>query len=152
MRATGLILGSCALFALQCGPTAAAGPCTTKIDGLTKVMSTKDAGAGPTSGSTASPSTRSPSGDGAQHPPTAAMSEATKGQATSSADVRRQMAGQPTAAEQKGATGSATQQAGGTTNTMEAGVALDRARALDKQGKEAECMQAVQEATRLSGS
>lgn len=151
MKATGLILGSCALFAMQSGP-AAAGPCTTKIDSLTKVLSAKDAGAGPTSGSTASQSTTSSSGERAQHPPTAAMSEATKGQATSSEDVRRQMAGKPTAAEQKGTPGSATQQAGGATNTMEAGIALDRARALDKQGKEAECMQAVQEATRLSGS
>jgi hypothetical protein len=150
MKATGSILGSCALFVVQCGPTAA-GPCTTKIDGLTKVLSAKDAGSGPAANSTASQSTSS-SGERAQHPPTAAMSEATKGKATSAADVRRQTAGQPTAAEQTGTTGSATQHAGGTSNTMEAGMALDRARALDEQGKEAECMQAVQEATRLSGS
>jgi hypothetical protein len=149
MKTIGLILGSCALVSAQCGPTATAGPCTTKIDSLTKVLSTKDAGGGPTSGSTASQSMARPSGEGAQHPPTAAMSEATKGQATSAADVRRQIAGQPTAA---GAAGSTAQQAGGTSNTMEAGVALDRARGLDKQGKEAECMQAVQEASRLSGS
>jgi len=148
MNATGLILGSCALFAVQSGP-AAAGLCTTKIDSLAKVLEAKDAGAGPASSSTASQSTTSPTDERAQHPPTAAMSETTKGQATSAEDVRRQTAGQPTAAEQKG---SATQQATGTSNTMEASVALNRARDLDKQGKEAECMQTVQEAARLSGS
>jgi len=43
-----------------------------------------------------------------QHPPTAAMTQATQGQATSSEDVRRQNAGQPTAAQQ-GTTGTAAQ-------------------------------------------
>ena len=42
------------------------------------------------------------------HPPTAAMSQATQGHATSSEDVRRQNAGQPTAAQQ-GTTGTAAQ-------------------------------------------
>ena len=78
--------------------TAAAGPCTTEIESLTKFMAARDAGAGPTAGaasttsgqhpptaamgaadpSTAASSTAAQSAR-PQHPPTAAMNEATQG-------------------------------------------------------------------------
>jgi hypothetical protein len=62
-----------------------------------------------------------------QHPPTAAMSEAT----------RTQAAPPPSAAPG---------------NTSEASLALNRARTLDQQGKEAECMEAVRHAKLLAGA
>jgi hypothetical protein len=185
MKTKTFILASVALSTLGVG-SAMSGPCTTEIDGLTKTLAAKDAGSGPTpeaSGQTAA----NPSN---QHPPTAAMSQATQGQATSSEDVRRQTAGQPTAAQQgtsgtgaqhpptavmseatQGQTAPATlgqhpptaamseatrSQAAapgptGVGNTSDASIALGRARELDQQGKEAECMNAVQEAKHLAG-
>jgi hypothetical protein len=166
---------------------AAAGPCTTEIDSLTKVIASKDAGSGPTPG--ASGATHSTAGPSAQ-PPTAAMSEAAKETATSAEDVRRQTAGQPTTGQQ--GTGGPTVQHPPTeamsqatqgqtapvttgehpptavmseatrtqaappaptssTNTGEASAALNRARMLDQQGKEAECMEAVRHAKQLGG-
>ena len=97
MKTTSLLFGACALAVLPLG-TAAAGPCTTEIDNLTKLLASRDAGAGPTAGaagttsgqhpptaamgaadpSTAASSTAAQSGR-SQHPPTAAMNEATQG-------------------------------------------------------------------------
>ena len=68
----------------------------------------------------------------------------TEGKATSPEDVRRQTAGQPTAAQQGGA-------ATKSETPMQASSALDRARMLDRQGKETECMAAVREAKQLAG-
>ena len=139
MKTRTFILASMALFALGVG-SATSGPCTIEIDGLAKTLAAKDAGSGPTAG--ASGGTQSAARPSDQHPPTAAMSQETQGKATSPEDVRRQTAGQPTAAQQ-GTTGAA---AG-----PDASSALNRARALDQQGKEAECMQAVGEAKQLAG-
>jgi hypothetical protein len=115
-----------------------------EIDGLAKTFAAQDAGSGPTSGAGGgAPSTVQKSD---QHPPSAVMGQETQGKATSPEDVRRQTAGQPTATEQ-GKTGAAA----GPGNSIEASRALDRARALDQQGKEAECMAAVGEAKQLAG-
>ena len=62
-------------------------------------------------------------------------------------DVRRQTAGQPPAAQQGQAGATAT-----TGSPMQASSALERARMLDQQGKEAECMAAVREAKQLAGA
>ena len=187
METKTFILASVAVFALGVG-SATSGPCTTEIDGLAKTLSAKDAGSGPTPG--ASGRTSTAANPSSQHPPTAAMSQATQGQATSPEDVRRQTAGQPTAAQQ-GTTGTAAQHPptavmseatqGQTApaatsgqhpptaamseatrsqaapgpaalgNTSEASIALGRARELDQQGKEAECMDAVREVKQLAG-
>ncbi|HEY1364873.1 MAG TPA: hypothetical protein VGF60_21695 [Xanthobacteraceae bacterium] len=72
------------------------------------------------------------------------MRRETEGKATSPEDVRRQNAGQPTAGQPGATTGSG--------NAMEASNVLARARVLDRQGKEAECMQTIREAKRLAGS
>ena len=56
---------------------AAAGQCTTEIENMTKLLASRDAGAGPTAGA-ASPTT-------GQHPPSAAMSAADPSTAASSA-------------------------------------------------------------------
>jgi hypothetical protein len=143
MKTKAFILANMALFALGIG-SATAGPCTVEIDTLTKTLAAKDAGSGPTSGAAAgTPSTASPAG---QHPPTSIMRQQTEGKATSPEDVRRQTAGQPTAGEQtSGAFATADAK-------MQAGSALDRARVLDRQGKEAECMEAIREAKQLTGS
>jgi len=146
MKTQTLILTGVALLALGTG-SANSGPCSAEIDTVTKTLAAKDAGSGPTgaaetTGSVAgAPSTGAPS----QHPPTSIMKQQTEGKATSPEDVRRQTAGQPTAAQQ-GPSGAATAD-----SAMQASSALARARALDQQGKEAECMQAVREARQLAG-
>jgi hypothetical protein len=142
MKTRTFILASTALFALGVA-SATAGPCTVEIDSLTKTLAAKDAGSGPTSGSVGTQSAARPAD---QHPPTALMGEEVQSKATSPEDVRRQTAGQPTAAQQ-GTTGAATEPS----NILAASSALNRARALDQEGKEAECMEAVREAKQLAG-
>lgn len=119
-----------------------AGPCTGEVEALTKTLAATDAGSGPTSVVAGT----SQSGAGAaQHPPAAIMSREAQGKATSPEDVRRQTEGQSTAAEQ------AKGRSAGTANKAEASAALDRAKGLDRAGREAECMEAVQQAKRLIG-
>jgi hypothetical protein len=76
-------LGACALAALS-AETATAGPCTAEIDNVTKLLASKDAGAGPTAGG-ASATT-------GQHPPSATMGAADPSTAASSAAAQ---SGQP---------------------------------------------------------
>jgi hypothetical protein len=90
MITKGFILASCAGFVLSAGP-ALAGPCDTG-------RAAKDAGSGPTVGSTAPNARASTSTD--QHPPTGTMNRATGDVATSSQDAQKQMQGEPTAAQQ----------------------------------------------------
>ena len=134
-----LIPASIVLSVLSATPVIA-GPCTIEIEALAKTLAAKDAGSGPTPGANAQaqPSANQPP----QHPPSAIMSQETQGKATSPEDVRRQTAGEPTAVQQ-GTTGAAG-------DAMAASSALSRARALDQQGKEAECMVAVREAKHLA--
>jgi hypothetical protein len=179
-----VIVGSCVVLALA--GSAAAGPCASEIDNVSKVLASRDAGSGPTAGSATgttgqhppteimgradpgtaasrsaaqSPSqqhpptaamtreatgTQPPSSDRSaiqQHPPTATMGQATYGTASSAQDVQRQTEGRPTAAQQ--AQG---QPPGGASGPSHAFAALEQARALDAQGKEADCMQAVGQA------
>ena len=187
MKTNACITASVALFALGVS-SATAGPCTSEIDNLVKIVAAKDAGSGPSPG--ASGATQSRAAPLNEHPATAAMSEAAKGTATSAEDAHRQTTGQPTAAQQgtggppaqhpptaamsqatQGQTAPATTgehpptaamseatrtQAAPTasnssTNTGEASAALNRARMLDQQGKEAECMEAVRQAKQLGG-
>ena len=69
MKTVTFLFGACALLALpMLIEVAAAGPCTTEIDSLTKLMASRDAGAGPTAGVAGTTS--------GQHPPTAAMGAA----------------------------------------------------------------------------
>src|SRR6476619_1705225 len=101
MKTITLLLGACALAALSAG-TAGAGPCTTEIDNVTKLLASKAAGAGPTAGASAttgqqppraargaadaSTSASSAAADSGrpQHPPAAAMNQATQGGGPSS--------------------------------------------------------------------
>jgi hypothetical protein len=101
MKTITLLFGACALAALSAG-TAGAGPCTTEIDNVTKLLASKDAGAGPTAGASATTGQHPPSATmGAadpstsassaaadsgrpQHPPAAAMNQATQGGGPSS--------------------------------------------------------------------
>ena len=92
MITKGFILASCAVFALSAG-AALAGPCDTG-------RTSKDAGSGPTVGSTA-PNAQATTGTD-QHPPTGTMNRAAGDVATSSQDAQKQMQGQPTAAQQAG--------------------------------------------------
>jgi hypothetical protein len=97
MKTSTFLFGACTLLILPMG-AAVAGPCTTEIDSLTKLMASRDAGAGPTAGAAgtasgqhpptaamgaADPSTAASSSAAQsakpQHPPTAAMNEATQG-------------------------------------------------------------------------
>jgi hypothetical protein len=83
MKTITLLLGACALAALSAG-AATAGPCTAEIDNVTKLLASKDAGAGPTVGG-ASATT-------GQHPPSATMGAADLSSAASSAAAQ---SGQP---------------------------------------------------------
>ena len=139
MKTQTLILASMAIFAFAA--PARAGLCTTEIDTVAKTLAVKDAGSGATGvagGMTSAPVS------GTQHPPTSIMKQQTDSKATSPEDVRRQTAGQPTAAQQGGA-------ATKSDAPMQAGSALNRARMFDQQGKEADCMTAVGEAKQLAG-
>ncbi len=103
MKVISLIVSGFAIIAL--GGNAQAGPCSEQIASLTKTFASRDAGTGPTSGTS---STRTTTSQAGQHPPTATMSEQTQGIATSPEDVRRQTAGQAPAAQQQ-TTGAATE-------------------------------------------
>ena len=54
MKTITLLLGACTLVALPMG-TAGAGPCTTEIENMTKLLASRDAGAGPTAGAASPP-------------------------------------------------------------------------------------------------
>jgi hypothetical protein len=74
MKTATLLFGACAMVALS--GAAWAGPCTTEIENVTKLLASRDAGAGPTAGGSAATG---------QHPPTAAMGAADPGTSASSA-------------------------------------------------------------------
>ena len=92
MITKGIILASCAGFVFSAG-AALAGPCDTG-----RAANLKDAGSGPTVGSTAPNAGANARTD--QHPPTGTMNRASGDTATSSQDAQKQMQGQPTAAQQ----------------------------------------------------
>jgi hypothetical protein len=93
MNTKRLILTACTVMVMSAG-TALAGPCDT----TGRAANMKDAGAGPTPGSTAQTTGASTNVD--QHPPTSTLNRATGDVATSSQDAQKQMQGQPTAAQQ----------------------------------------------------
>src|SRR6478752_668649 len=98
MKTITLLLGACALAALPVA-TAGAGPCTAEIDNVTKLLASKDAGAGPTAGG-ANTTT-------GQHPPSATMGAADPSTAASSAAAQSaQPQHPPTAAMNQAAQGS----------------------------------------------
>jgi hypothetical protein len=139
--------------------TAAAGPCTSRIDDISKQLASRDAGSGPTNpggSQTAQGGAVNTTGTiqvpkAGETPGTAAtpaMNTLTQGRATSPSDARAQTQGQPTSAQVAQGAGAAT----GADNMRQAMAALDQARAFDREGKEADCMSAVQQADRLSGT
>jgi len=123
MRASNIALVTCATLVLGTA-SAGAGPCKQEIMDVTKKLAATDAGSGPSTG-TPGPMASDQKG---QHPGTSVVSKETEGKATSAQDVQRQSG----------------------VNT-EASQALERARALDANGKEAECMNEVRNAKRLAG-
>jgi len=101
MKATTFLFGACALLVFPI-EMAVAGPCTTEIENLTKLLASRDAGAGPTVGpvgtttgqhpptsamgaadSSTAASTAAAESAKPQHPPTAAMNQATQGRGES---------------------------------------------------------------------
>ncbi len=172
MRANTFLLVSVIALAASAG-AAAAGPCTGRIDAVSKQLASRDAGSGPTgsggsqtaqggavsstgtiqgqgsataaSGPTASPRQVPKAGEAAETQATPAMNTAAQGRATSPSDARAQTQGQPTSAQI--AQG---EKASGPDTMRQAMAALDRARAFDREGKEADCMSAIEEADRLS--
>jgi hypothetical protein len=96
MNTRSLILASFATIALGFN-AAQAGPCNT----TTGHTADKDAGSGPTVGSTAQTKTSSSMArEEKEHPPTTTMNRATGNTAASSQDTQKQMQGEPTAAQQ----------------------------------------------------
>jgi hypothetical protein len=158
MRMNAFLLIGVVSFGASVG-TAWAGPCTGRIDDISKQMASRDAGSGPTTpggSQTAQEGTVSSTGaiqvpKAGETPETAAtpaMNTVTQGRATSPSDARAQTQGQPTSAQVAQGAGSAS----GTDNMRQAMAALDRARTFDRDSKEADCMSAVQEAARLFGA
>jgi hypothetical protein len=92
MNKKSLILAGIATMVLSLG-IAQAGPCSTSGQ-----ATEKDAGSGPTVGSTAAPT--GTSSEAKQHPPTSTMNRTAGDVATSSQDAQKQMQGQPTASQQ----------------------------------------------------
>ena len=118
MRASTVVLMTCAFWALGTA-NAGAGPCNQEIMDVTKKLAATDAGSGPTTGNPAPMA-----GDQKGQPSgTSVISKETAGKATSAQDVQRQSGVKADASR-----------------------ALERARALDAQGKEAECMIEVRHA------
>jgi len=89
MNTRHLILSGCAIVILSVS-AAQAGPCNT---------TGKDAGAGPTPGSTG-PAITTGSTATKEHPPTQTMNRVAGDKAMSSQDAQRQQQGKPTAAQQ----------------------------------------------------
>jgi hypothetical protein len=91
---------------------------------------------------------------GAAHPPTAAMNQATQGSAAPATPGQHPPTAAMTQATQgqTAPSGNVGQQTAATGMSLDASAALERARDFDKQGKEADCMQAVQQAKQFSGS
>jgi len=142
---TAIAIAAC-LASTLCTGAALAGPCTVEIEQLTKIMATKDAGSGPTSGATGATSAQNQRSQ-AQHPPAAIMNQQTENKAVSPEDVRRQTEGRPTSSQE------ATKSPGGNQgNQAEASASLAKAKELDAAGREAECLQAVKTAKSLAGS
>ncbi len=146
-----------------------AGPCTDEISALQKVVSSSDAGSGPTmrtgstTGSTTTGSTQpQPGGTDApvsatprQVPPagqapdtnaTTAMNATTQNKAASPQDVRSQIQGQPTSSQIASGATPAIDKA----KQVEA--ALGRARSADQSGDATGCMSAVNEAKGILGT
>jgi hypothetical protein len=143
MRNRIVMLASIVLLS-SAASAAQAGPCTAEIDAVAKMLATTDAGSGPTMGR-AAPRAQTPTTQPGQHPPAAVMGQETEGKATSPEDVRRQNQGKPTAGQQ-------TEHRTGTADRMaDADNALQHARAFDREGKEAECMDSVRHAKELLG-
>src|SRR5512132_271924 len=93
----------------------------------------------------ASPSSRAGDTAREQHPPTAAMNQATQGGAASPQDVQSQTRGGPTAVQQaEGARRPASDQ------LASAEAALEQARSYDRAGQEAQCMDAIARAKQLA--
>jgi hypothetical protein len=139
------------LAALGAPQAHAVGACAREIDMVTKALSTRDAGSGPTSG--ARPNAQS-AGEEPVMPHTstapgtegtAAMNKMTEGKAASPSDVRQQTAGNPTAGE-TAATGKT-----GDSRAAEAQAALAEARRHESAGAEQACLDAVTRAKSLAG-
>ena len=81
--------------------SAAAGPCTTEIENVTKLMAARDAGAGPTTGA-GGVAGQQPADRPAQHPPTEIIGRQTQGKAASPQDVQSQTRGGPTVCADSG--------------------------------------------------
>jgi hypothetical protein len=151
MKSAAALLGACALLPLLAG-NAGAQQCKTEIDNVAKLLASRDAGAGPTTGMAqpGTPGGAPPSQAGAaagqpQHPPTGRMGQATPGGAASPQDVQSQTRGEPTATQK--AEGARQPEA---EKLASAQAALQRARELDRTGREAECMRAIAEAKQLA--
>jgi hypothetical protein len=111
MKNLTFLFGACALLVVPVG-AATAGPCTTEIDNLAKLMASRDAGAGPTAGAAGTTS--------GQHPPTAAMGAADPSTAASSTAAQSARPQHPPTAAMNEATqgGGASAQPGNTTHAQ----------------------------------
>jgi hypothetical protein len=141
MRSENLLIIAAGISIALSLQAAQAGPCMNEIGKLEKTLASKDAGMGPTDSGMPKEGVV-PGTDATQ-----TMNEAVQGKAASPEDVQKQNQGQPTAAE--AAKAGASTPAAGTSNALNS---LQQAKELDKAGKEAECMSAIQDAKKQMGS
>ena len=148
MKPAAPLVGACILLPLLAG-TAGAQQCKAEIDNMAKVLASRDAGSGATTGAAGNqqPTSGGPSSKAGQpqHPPTATMNQALGGGAGSAQDVQAQTRGEPTATQK--AEGARRPEA---EKLASAEAALARAREFERGGKEAECMSAIAEAKQLT--
>jgi hypothetical protein len=116
----------------------------------TAIMNRETTGMSPSSGESEMRSPRTPD----EHPPTAAMNQATQGSAASPQDVQQQNQGQPTAASAptQGLKQDPKTDIAQSHTMAGAMAALERARMLDQQGQETECLSAVGQAKLITGA
>lgn len=144
MRFHLLLTSVYAVFLASAG-LAQAGECTAKIDELQKVFSKSDAGMGATGNPDPAQPGASQTGSETGTPVTQGTSNTLQGKAASPSDVQQQNQGQQTAAD--AASGGKVPM-----NTSAAHASLDRAKELDKAGKEAECLSEVTKAKSAFGA
>jgi hypothetical protein len=144
MKTAATLLGACALLPLLAG-AAGAQQCKTEIENVAKLLASRDAGAGPTTGAAGGGATPSSQAGQPQHPPTGRMGQATPGGAASPQDVQSQTRGEPTATQKaEGA------RQPGAEKLASAQAALARAREADRSGNESDCMRAIAEAKQFA--
>ena len=170
MKSAALAIVSLALL-LPAG-SVGAGQCASEVENLAKILASRDAGSGPTTGAPGSNTGQHPptsamsqadqggiasataaQSNRPQHPPTATMNREATGSTSSGGGVATQEQHPPTAVMNRESQGASSPGQGASSQNMaRAAAELERARVYDQHGKEADCLSAVEHIKVLMGS